>query len=827
VSLTSTDARKCLGYLALILLVMYSITTPKGYAQTGLQVHNIQLPGVGTISVEVWAPGVFRLWQPSGRADSENLMERYQIISAAESQTASKFDSTPNSVVITSGSGSLQIDRGTGRIKVLQPSGRVVSSSISLMPDRINSAATESFMQREEALSEMFRSKEDSGLSLGDPGREADSAARNVALRHRGSGFSITAKLTPEERLYGLGEASKSHIQLRGYAYYNWVRYQQDEQPVPFLMSTGGWGLFVNTAWRHYVDIGKTDPNELFVWAPEGDLDVFLIVGSGMPEMLNRYTALTGRATLLPMWVYGLTWINHINADQHEVLENAYHFRESHFPVDGFGLEPGWMKKYYDFSTKVEWNLDRFYEPDWLRGDKRSSETFIGALKRLGIKLHLWLGVDYDLTGEAEREVAVQRHQVFPPASEAYFEHLKSFLDDGVVAWKIDPARLVSSPDPSRQYTNHRSEYEMHNLNQVLIVKQIYEGQAKYTGLRPMIQYCGGWAGSQQYAAQTVGDIDGGPEGLAWMLNASLTGYMNTAADMRVYAFNEEKTYWPDGAGIHLGFLSAWTLIDGWAYPYQPWFAGEKLQAMMTDYAKLRYRLLPYLYSAAYNGYRTGMPIMRPLPLVYPNDPRLQDETHEYMLGDSLLVTTFTSNVRLPVGHWIDYWTGDTYEGPSEMPYIPPANRGGGLFVREGAIIPYAAPMDYVGQRSLDAVDFDIYPSGNSSTTLYEDDGIGFGYQNGSSATTLVQSSVTDSTVEIKVGARIGEYAGMPARRRIRLLIHGKYPSGVRLDDQEVSEGAAGWSYDRSHRVTSVELGGSATPVLGHHVVLYFSSSSR
>jgi alpha-glucosidase len=186
-----------------------------------------------------------------------------------------------------------------------------------------------------------------------------------------------------------------------------------------------------------------------------------------------------------------------------------------------------------------------------------SSGSFIGALRRLGIKLYLWLCVDYYLTGEAERQVAARTHEKPLLGPEAYFDHLKPFLDDGVVGWKIDPAHYVDKVDPTRIYANHAGEYKMHNLNQVLVVKQIYEGRVEYTNPRPMMQFCGGWTGSQLYTAQTVGDIVGGPEGLAWMLSANLSGYMNTAADMRVYESAGEES-WPSGAGIHLGFLSPW-----------------------------------------------------------------------------------------------------------------------------------------------------------------------------------------------------------------------------------------------------------------------------
>ena len=106
-------------------------------------------------------------------------------------------------------------------------------------------------------------------------------------------------------------------------------RYKNSEQPVPFLMSSSGWGIFLNTTWRHYVDLGQSNSEELLIWGAEGDLDFFLIAGVDFAELLDRYTQISGRPMLLPQWAYGLTWINFVNADQWQVLDNARRFRDA------------------------------------------------------------------------------------------------------------------------------------------------------------------------------------------------------------------------------------------------------------------------------------------------------------------------------------------------------------------------------------------------------------------------------------------------------------------------------------------------------------------
>jgi alpha-glucosidase (family GH31 glycosyl hydrolase) len=355
----------------------------------------------------------------------------------------------------------------------------------------------------------------------------------------------------------------------------------------------------------------------------------------------------------------------------------------------------------------------------------------------------------------------------------------------------------------------------MHNLNQVLLVKQVSEGQKQYTGMRPMTQYCGGWAGTQRWAASDVGDIQAGPDGMAWMLNSGLSGYMNTTGDMWVNrpvnnkmckCGNTEEVFWPDGAGIHLGFLSARALTDGWAFSEQPWLAGEKLERMYKAYARLRYSLLPYIYSTAHNGARTGMPIMRAMPLMFPNDTGLQDSIRQYMLGDYLMVTAFTPKVRFPVGRWIDYWTGKEYTGPTEINYSIPEGRGGGLFIRAGAILPYWPEMDYVGQKAVDALSLHIYPEGLSKFTLYEDDGLTFGYEKGEVARTDITCQRDANGVILTIAPRQGAYAGMPDKRRFEVYVHGAKPRQVLLNGKVLSQGPQGWQFDSDAKAVRLEV---------------------
>jgi alpha-glucosidase (family GH31 glycosyl hydrolase) len=729
-------------------------------------------------------------------------LERYGIVRTDWPPVQTSTHSSDNELTIRTAEAELTISRKSGTISLSDVRGRVLCPKLTpLLRGRF--ATGDPLRNRVEGLIGQFQAQENPA-QLVEGAKLPDNTPFTPVIQPS-EGFGLLAQLRPQERFYGLGTASKEHIQLRGQSYFNWVRYKNSEQPIPFVMSSNGWGIFLNTTWRHYVDLGKSDPDEMLVWGPKGDLDFFLIAGADYCAMLDRYTQITGRPILLPQWAYGLTWINFINSNQWQVLDNALRFRDAKIPCDGFGLEPGW-NKYYDDTPRAAWNTDRFYMPNWMRGKKWKDETFIGALNRNGFKLHLWLRCNYDLTGEAERQYALRMGNTPSQAGEPWFRHLESFVDDGVSAWKVDPAHFVDKADPERVYANGRSEFEMHNLNSVLVAKQMYEGFRDYTGLRPMMQHCGGWSGTQHWMAQTVGDIIAGPEGLVWMLNTGMSGCMNTTGDMYLHKPIGETRFWPDGAGIHFAFLAPWTQMDGWAFPDQPWFAGEKLDQMIHYYATLRYRLMPYLYSTAHVGARTGMPILRPMPLMFPDDLALADATQQYMLGDSLLVTAFTPRVRFPEGRWIDAWAGKQFHGPQEIEYAIPEGRGGGLFIRAGAILPHWPQMEYVGQAPVPTLDLHIYPEDESNFILYEDDGLTMDYEKNGVAQTKIECRAAGDSVTVQIAPRTGSYNSMPDQRSFNVFIHGARPREVRRDGAVVPQSAQGWQFDAGAGATRVTV---------------------
>lgn len=637
------------------------------------------------------------------------------------------------------------------------------------------------------------------------------------------TGFRASFALRDDERLYGLGDETRDRIQKRGHKTRMVLRNVVSYAPIPFLMSTGGWAIFLNSTWFHDVDAGATASDRLVFSARQGELDYYLIAGRGLPELLDHYTQIAGRPAVLPMWAYGLTWVcDERGVRARDVLYEALTFRREGVPCDLIGLEPDWMERHYDFSVDKQWSTERFHQPFWKPHEQPGG--FCAALKNMGFRLSLWLCCDYDVseyeeqilcgddapTGDDEHaapapedryEEDIIRDPHFVPRyfdtitrpGEPWFEHLKKFVDNGADAFKLDGSNQICF-HPDRKWRNGMDDREMHNLYPVLLAKQMSRGFAEHTGRRPMIYTAGGYAGIQQYAATWAGDTGGGEKPLVCALNHGLSGHSNVSCDMQVWT----------KAGIHFGFLQPWSQVLCWHQYNQPWFLPEDLQRLFKRYARLRYRLLPYLYSAAHVAARSGMPMMRAMPLVAPDDPGSDELVLQYMLGDSLLTCAFTDTIHLPAGKWVDYWTDEVHEGPLELHYEPPENCGGPLLVRGGGIIPTWPEMDYVGHRPVETVGLEVYPCACGEFTLYEDDGVSLAYLDGEVATTAINCEAREDGLTLTIAPRRGRYEGMPARRTWDVTVHlAPGPGRVSLNGLALQEGL---QHDASAGLLRVEV---------------------
>ena len=583
---------------------------------------------------------------------------------------------------------------------------------------------------------------------------------------------------TQGEFFYGLGESNEDRLIVNGKTYLERVIYQKCEIPVPFLMSKEGLGILCNATIWHGIDVCSRNEKEICWYLPDGDIDFFFFAGDTLPVILERFTYITGRPMLLPKWAYGLTFIDQYNADQFEVMRNAAKFRELEYPCDTISLEPGWMSKEYDFSTKKKWNIDRFFICDWARGKQPADFFFSAALKRYGYKLQLWLCCEHDFTAHAENLAGNPKDFGIEP----WFDHLRQFVGDGAASFKVDPCHVVDNTDETRVYANGKAEPEMHNLMQTLCAKEMYDGAAETTGMRPMHHFCGGYTGTGAFTAATTGDSGGELKTLAWILNCGLSGISNITCDMNIHTKNT----------IHYCFFTAWCQLNSWAGFDHPWWAGDEMEAFFAFYDRLRYRLMPYIYSAAIEANLYGMPIVRAMPLMY-DDAEVSNTVTQFMFGEQFLVSAFSDSIFLPGGSiWIDYWTGETYEGGQELALQIPENRGGALFVRGGAIIPTQPPRMFTSCEDEPKLILEIYPYGESSYTLFEDDGLSLEYQDGKRTETQIICQADRHGCTITVGSRKGAFNGMCSDRSYQIRLFTK----VKPHEVKVNGSAADFQMD-------------------------------
>lgn len=729
------------------LLLTWNVSSP---AQT------YRLSSGAVLKVDACSPNIVRVRvSPTGEFP-QSLMERYGIIKT----DWDAFDHP---------GASLQFDAASETLTLRNASGEVLVSGISFQ-----GAGSKLCMELREAIHKEFgglKTVRNSPIIGDDDGTlsEMDKTEGGDPM----NSCVLRIPMKSDERFYGGGNTSREHIQHRGECLRMWATYQRTEIPMPFMMSSEGWGIYSNSTRKSYFDMGKFESDSFCIYSTEPSADFFIFAGEGMPDILNAYTLLTGRNYLLPRWAYGFCFGPNMKEDQWDILRDALSFQEMGMPCSVFWLEPQWMSKHYDFSTEKQWNYDKFTPEFFFRQNRKEKQyypsLFIGKLNDMGLHLGLWVCEEYDLSITEEDAIP----GAAPSGLEHWMDHLTKFVDMGVEGFKLDPARTLDE-HMYRKYYNGRPDMEMHNLNQVLLPKQLNMMYSGHTGKRGWLHYCGGWSGTQHWGASTSGDNGGGKTALFDQLNLGNSGYMNTSCDVMFVDRDQEMQ------SLHFGTFLPWLQVNSWCSMMHPFYYTGKDREIYLNCIKLRYELLPYIYSAAIEGALTGMPMVRSMPLMFPDDRTVDDLCTQYMFGANLLVGIFTDEIYLPAGEWTDAWTGEKIMSRGETVRRPyPDDRAGLLFIREGAIVPCADVVK-------------VYPCGESSYTLYDCDPESYGYENGLVAATRIDCSQNGKSVKIVVHPADGTYESMPAARGWTFQVaRDKKPSRVLVNGGKTKD----WSW--------------------------------
>lgn len=749
--------------------------------------HKVKINDGLTVSVEACSESIFRIKVSPRKDFTESLMERYELIKTDWSEVKTDISDKGGVWTLKTPEYSLAINKKTGVMTVKDAKGGKVIREVRFLPEKEGLCGEmRSFIN--EKYADLKVADNGGGIIGDDNGKFGEVDKHEIPAADAVSILSIS--MEDGERFYGGGSTSRDHIQHRGEFLRMWTTYQQTEIPMPFMMSSRGWGVYNNSTRKSFFDIGNQQKSKFNIINTFDEADFFLMMGKDMPAILNEYTLVTGRTYVLPKWAYGLCFGPNMREEQFDILNDAVRFRQFDVPCDVFWLEPQWMEKRYDFSTKKKWNYDRFSpEPYWLQDQypkTMHNRLFIGKLRSMGFHLGLWLCEEYDLSIQ-EEDIIAERTGGKLSGQEHWMDHLTVFMDQGVEGFKLDPARTIDN-HTNWEYYNGRTDKEMHNLNQVLLPKQMRELGRKYNGKRTWHHYCGGWSGTQRWTASTSGDNGGGKTALYDQLNLGMSGFLNTSCDVMSVPRELEMQ------GLHFGLFLPWVQINSWFSMMHPFYYAKEEQDIYRFYVKLRYSLAPYIYSMALEAAQNGMPIVRSMPLCFPDDRNCDDMTYQYMFGDNFCVGIFTNEIYLPKGTWTDAWSGEKVVSKGEtFTREYPSNRAGLLFIREGAIIPTQPDVEYLGARPFDRVILKVYPHGDSAYTMLDDDGESYEYENGGVASTMFESHERDGGVEVVVNPVQGSFKGMPSEREYSFRIQrDSRPASVSLNGAAVQD----WTYE-------------------------------
>lgn len=749
--------------------------------------HKVKINDGLTVSVEACSESIFRIKVSPRKDFTESLMERYELIKTDWSEVKTDISDKGGVWTLKTPEYSLAINKKTGVMTVKDSKGGKVIREVRFLPEKEGLCdEMRSFIN--EKYADLKVADNGGGIIGDDNGKFGEVDKHEIPAADAVSILSFS--MEDGERFYGGGSTSRDHIQHRGEFLRMWTTYQQTEIPMPFMMSSRGWGVYNNSTRKSFFDIGNQQKSKFNIINTFDEADFYLMMGKDMPAILNEYTLVTGRTYVLPKWAYGLCFGPNMREEQFDILNDAVRFRQFDVPCDVFWLEPQWMEKRYDFSTKKKWNYDRFSpEPYWLQDQypkTMHNRLFIGKLRSMGFHLGLWLCEEYDLSIQ-EEDIIAERTGGKLSGQEHWMDHLTVFMDQGVEGFKLDPARTIDN-HTNWKYYNGRTDKEMHNLNQVLLPKQMRELGRKYNGKRTWHHYCGGWSGTQRWTASTSGDNGGGKTALYDQLNLGMSGFLNTSCDVMSVPRELEMQ------GLHFGLFLPWVQINSWFSMMHPFYYAKEEQDIYRFYVKLRYSLAPYIYSMALEAAQNGMPIVRSMPLCFPDDRNCDDMTYQYMFGDNFCVGIFTNEIYLPKGTWTDAWSGEKVVSKGEtFTREYPSDRAGLLFIREGAIIPTQPDVEYLGARPFDRVILKVYPHGDSAYTMLDDDGESYEYENGGIASTLFESHERDGGVDVVVNPVQGSFKGMPSEREYSFRIQrDSRPASVSLNGAAVQD----WTYE-------------------------------
>lgn len=601
--------------------------------------------------------------------------------------------------------------------------------------------------------------------------------------------YTMTDRFSPEamEAIYGLGQHQSGMFNYRGAT----VELGQNNTDVaiPLLLSTKGYALMWNTAALTYVD--NRFPLELKFTSIAGDsINYYFIYGPEMDQIVHLYRSMTGHTPMLPKWAYGLFQSKDRYQSLDEIKQIAARYREEHIPLDAMVQDWFWWKTEGDPVFNANYH-------DVPADLKTLHDEHVHAM------ISVWGLFDphaenYGIMNEHHFDVpgAHVYDATNPAARDFYWNNLAGKLFS--MGWD---AFWLDSAEPE--------EYWPHGGDAMLRTKMLAIGNgAEYTNIFPFMHTLGvqqhwkaandqkrvflltrsAFIGQQRVgAAVWSGDVYSTWWGLSHQvpagLNFALSGYPYWTTDIGGYwpAYNG-STQEPDYQDVYARWFEFGTFCPIFRThghrPQNELWSYDKIEPILIQYDKLRYRLMPYIYSLAWKVSSDDYTIQRPLVMDWRTDDKTWNIGNQFMFGPALMVAPVLQQgatereVYLPeAAAWYDFWTGDTVQGGQKIDAAAPLDRLP-LYVRAGSILPMGPEIEYAAQDPGGPIELRIYRGANGTFDLYEDSGDGYEYEKGQHS--IIPLRWDDAAGVLTIGARQGSFPGMVSTRQFRIVLVGK-----------------------------------------------------
>ncbi|MBI3967643.1 MAG: glycoside hydrolase family 31 protein [Chloroflexi bacterium] len=606
---------------------------------------------------------------------------------------------------------------------------------------------------------------------------------------------------------------------------------------IPFLLALDRgktWGLFFDNTQRVEMDLAHERSDRSWFGADGGHLVYYVFAGPTPRAAVDRYTELTGRTPLPPLWALGNQQSSWNYETATEILQVARELRERDIPCDVLYLDIDYMDGFRIFT----WDRDRFPEPRGFVTELAQQGFRIVTIVDPGVKVDVTYPV-YRSAREAglfcqNAEGGEYQNMVWPglcafpdftnPRTREWWgEQLPALLDQGVAGIWCDmnePALFIprhSTMPPTVVHPGSGSpkiHAEVHNLYGLLMARATRDGLRRLQpDRRPFVISRAGYAGLQRHALQWTGDNSSWWEHL-WMCvpqlqNVGLSGIAWVGVDVGGFdgdCDGELLARWTE-LGIFQAFCRNHNSKG--MRPQEPWAFGEPYESVIRKMLKLRQRLIPYLYTLFDECHRTGAPLLRPLLYEFPDDEATYGADDELLLGDALLVAPITRprvehrHVYIPTGTWFHYWTGERYDGPAHVLAHAPLGEPA-MYVRANQPIPLWPEMRYVGERRPDPLTLLIFPAaGSGALDFYLDSGDGYEHERGAYLRRRVTCETTATTVRVRLGAREGDFEPPWATVELDLRGLATRPVEVRINEEVVFD----WRHESGSTVVRFSEG--------------------